>query len=63
MSGQLHHSLLEPRFWNEPERVMEMLDAGLTPSKRDSSDKLELRSSIQFGSGFISDLTITEPGK
>ena len=63
MSSQLHHSLLEPRVWNEPERVMEMLDTGMTPLKRDGSDKLVLRSSIQFGSGFISDLTITELGK
>jgi hypothetical protein len=63
MSGQLHHSLLEPRVWNEPERVTEMLDTGMTPLKRAGADKLVLRSSIQFGSGFISDLTITELGK
>lgn len=63
MSGELHHSLLEPVVWNKPKRVMEMLDGNLIPSKRDRSDKLALHSSIQFGSGFISDLSITEIGK
>jgi hypothetical protein len=39
---------------------MGMLEGGLKPLKKDKSDELALRCSIQFGNGFISDLSITE---
>ena len=60
MSRQLHKSLLGRRVWHEPAHLMGMLEGGLKPLKKDKSDELALRCSIQFGNGFISDLSITE---
>ncbi len=60
MSSQLRDSLLGGKLWHEPADLMGMLEGGLRPEKKNKSDEHALRSTIQFGKAFISDLNITE---
>ena len=61
MSARLRDSLLAHRVWREPEHLTTgMLERGLTPQKKETSDESALHCSIQFGDAFISDLSITD---